>query len=332
MAEQQPLHVFISYVRENQEQVDRLCQELKSYGVEVRLDRKSIKPSGRWKVAMRKAIRQGDFFIACFSKEYTSTGKTRMNEELTLAIEELRQHASERKWFIPVLLSECDVPARSIGTGETLLDINWVPLYDDWDAGIQRILSVVKPIPQQVQSWLSASRSERRQIREAAAQALREIGPGAKTLALALIERLKDEEKRVRELAAQALGHIVPKTDAAVPALIEALKNHEGVPTAAAWALGEIGPEANAAVPALIDALEYTDKWIRLRAAQALGKIGPEAKAAVPTLVKILKNKKEETFVRWRAAEALEKINTPESLRALQEYYNRRPHRSKLKT
>ena len=61
-----------------------------------------------------------------------------MNEELTLAIEELRQFASDREWFIPVLLSECDIPARSIGGGETLLDINWVPLYENWDAGIQK--------------------------------------------------------------------------------------------------------------------------------------------------------------------------------------------------
>jgi HEAT repeat protein len=201
------------------------------------------------------------------------------------------------------------------------LDINWVPLYDDWDAGIGRILRAVKPVSQQAQNRSSALRSERRQLRDAAAQALREIGPGAKTLALTLIERLKNEDNKVREIAAQALGHIVPNNEAAVPALIESLKDHAGVPTAAAWALGEIGPPAKAAVPALIEALEADDKWIRLRAAQALGKIGPEAEAAVPALIKILKNKNEETFVRWRAAEALEKIDTPEARKAIEEYY-----------
>jgi len=143
MNDQQPRHVFISYVRENQEQVDRLYQDLERHGVNVWLDRKSIKPGARWKDAIREAIRYGDFFIACFSKEYASREKNFMNEELTLAIEELRQFASDREWFIPVLLSECDVPARSIGAGETLQDINWLPLYEDWENGIQRIISVI---------------------------------------------------------------------------------------------------------------------------------------------------------------------------------------------
>jgi hypothetical protein len=143
MSEQTQKHVFISYVRENKEQVDRLCHDLESQGVKVWLDRNSIKPGARWKDAIREAIRKGDFFIACFSKEYTSKTKTFMNEELTLAIEELRQYDSRREWFIPVLLSECEVPNRSIGAGETLKDIQHVPLYEDWEDGIKRILSVI---------------------------------------------------------------------------------------------------------------------------------------------------------------------------------------------
>ena len=70
MGDQQKQHVFISYVRENQDQVDRLCQDLEKSGVNVWLDRHSIKPGARWKIAIRKAIRHGDFFIACFSDEY----------------------------------------------------------------------------------------------------------------------------------------------------------------------------------------------------------------------------------------------------------------------
>ena len=68
-----------------------------------------------------------------------------MNEELTLAIEELRQRPSDRAWFIPVLLSECEVPARGIGAGETLADIQWVELYRDWEPGIIRIAAAIDP-------------------------------------------------------------------------------------------------------------------------------------------------------------------------------------------
>jgi hypothetical protein len=69
-----------------------------------------------------------------------------MNEELTLAIEELRQYPTNRAWFIPVKLSNCEIPDRNIGAGETLRDIQWVELYEDWEKGIKNILKVVSDI------------------------------------------------------------------------------------------------------------------------------------------------------------------------------------------
>jgi hypothetical protein len=137
--------VFISYVRENSDDVERLAQALRAYDINVWLDKNQIEPGQRWKEAIRRAISQGDFFIACFSVEYNSRSKTYMNEELTLAIEELRQRPSDRAWFIPVLLSKTDIPDRSIGAGETLRSIQWEPLYENWDQGIKRILSVIQP-------------------------------------------------------------------------------------------------------------------------------------------------------------------------------------------
>ena len=59
--------VFISYVRDNQKMVDRLCKDLTTHGAKVWLDRNNITPGKRWKQAIRRAIREGSFFIACFS-------------------------------------------------------------------------------------------------------------------------------------------------------------------------------------------------------------------------------------------------------------------------
>ena len=143
MTDQIKDHAFISYVRENQEEIDRLCHELNSNGVKVWLDRNEIKPGARWKDAIREAINAGSFFIACFSQEYLSKNETHMNEEINLAIERLRKIRPDREWFIPVILSECEIPDRSIGGGAMLRDIQWVPLYEDWKGGIQSILSVI---------------------------------------------------------------------------------------------------------------------------------------------------------------------------------------------
>jgi hypothetical protein len=130
-------HIFVSYVHENEEQVKKLSEALREHGLEVWLDRDSIFPGIRWKDAIRQAIKNGAFFIACFSVEYEKRDKSYMNEELMLAVDELRQFPTNRPWFIPVLLSECHVPALSIGGGQTLLDFQWVNLHNDWTLGLQ---------------------------------------------------------------------------------------------------------------------------------------------------------------------------------------------------
>jgi len=138
-------HVFISYVRENAAQVDKLREDLQACGINVWLDRYDILPGHKWQDAIRKAIKEGSFFLACFSEAYLGKDTTYMNEELVLAIEELRRRPINRAWFIPVLLSECNIPDRSIGAGDTLNSIQQVFLYRDWNDGIRRILSVVAP-------------------------------------------------------------------------------------------------------------------------------------------------------------------------------------------
>src|SRR5947207_13989157 len=99
-------HVFISYVRENTWEAQGLRDILQTFNVEVWLDRDQLKPGYRWADAIREAIRDGAFYIACFSKAYNERLKTYMNEELTIAIEELRQRPTNQSWFIPVLLDK----------------------------------------------------------------------------------------------------------------------------------------------------------------------------------------------------------------------------------
>ncbi len=136
--------LFVSYVRENTEIVDKFCQELKSQAIQVWRDRDEIAPGSRWKQVIRNVIRKGAFYVACFSKEYNNRDKTYMNEELTIAIEELRQRPHDRIWFIPIKLNECEIPDFDIGGGETLRDLHYVNLYEDRDDGIRRILKAIQ--------------------------------------------------------------------------------------------------------------------------------------------------------------------------------------------
>lgn len=138
-------HVFVSYSRDDQVLVDRLVTELHKAGVNVWIDRERIKPGQRWQNAIKKAIEDGTYFIACFSGNLEKRDSSYVNEELVLAIEELRRRPIDRTWFIPVILTECVIPDRPIGAGETLRDIQWVDLVKDWKRGIRDILKVIKP-------------------------------------------------------------------------------------------------------------------------------------------------------------------------------------------
>jgi hypothetical protein len=121
-----------------------LANQLKENGIDVWRDKDKIMPGERWKKMIKKAISEGSFFIACFSKEYSERTRTYMNEELTLAIEELRMRSTDKAWFIPVLLTPCELPDIEIGGGQSLRDLNWVSLYEGWDKGVELILATMR--------------------------------------------------------------------------------------------------------------------------------------------------------------------------------------------
>lgn len=143
--DQQP-RVFISYVHEDMEQVIRLCHELKAEGLDVWRDEERLRPGTRWGETIRNEIRDSDFFLACFSDSYATRDHTYMNEELTVACDRMRVSRRDLTWLLPVRLSECDVPAFPIGPGgETLRDLQFADLWDDWAGRVRRLLLALLP-------------------------------------------------------------------------------------------------------------------------------------------------------------------------------------------
>lgn len=137
--------VFISYVNENKELVDELRKVLEVNGIIVWVDRYEIGAGKPWKIAIKHAIRKGSFFIACFSKNYYKKKKSFMNEELMIAVEELRKMSPSSSWFIPVCLDDCSYPDIEIGAGRNLNDYEVVKLSDNWEEGTHKIVKAIKP-------------------------------------------------------------------------------------------------------------------------------------------------------------------------------------------
>jgi hypothetical protein len=138
-------HAFISYVHEDSRKVDQLQRTLEAAGIRVWRDTDDLWPGEDWRAKIRDAITHNALvFIACFSKLGVARMTSYQNEELALAIEEMRKRSPELPWLIPARFDDCDIPDRDIGGGQTLSSIQRADLFGlNAEAGAKRLVAVV---------------------------------------------------------------------------------------------------------------------------------------------------------------------------------------------
>lgn len=125
-------HAFISYVREDARQADHLQAALEAAGIPVWRDTTDLWPGEDWRVKIRRAITDDALiFIACFSKNSLARARSYQNEELILAIEELRLRRPDVPWIIPVRFDDCDIPDLDIGRNRTLNALQRADLFGE---------------------------------------------------------------------------------------------------------------------------------------------------------------------------------------------------------
>jgi hypothetical protein len=107
------------------------------------MDVDQLKPGLRWKSQIREAISRAPIALLCISEAYSRREKTYLNEELTLMIEELRQRRVDRPWLLVLRLEDCPVPARPIGAGETLNDLQRIDVFPDLNVAVRHVLHAV---------------------------------------------------------------------------------------------------------------------------------------------------------------------------------------------
>ena len=66
------LKVFISYATEDYNKARQIYEDLKAAGVEPWLDREDLLPGQKWKYAIKKAIRESDYFLTLLSDRAVS--------------------------------------------------------------------------------------------------------------------------------------------------------------------------------------------------------------------------------------------------------------------
>ena len=115
--------IFLSYAREDREKVKVLYKQLSDAGFKPWMDTKDIFPGENWQRAIRIAIRNSDFFLACLSaNSVDKRGPLQVEIEyaLNIRLEKLKSDI----YLIPARLEDCDMP-------EELCDFQRVDLFED---------------------------------------------------------------------------------------------------------------------------------------------------------------------------------------------------------
>jgi hypothetical protein len=143
-----PGYAFLSYVREDRHRADRLQAILEAAGIRVWRDTSDLWPGTDWKLHIKDAITNGSFaFLACFSEHSASRSRSYQNEELVLAVEQMRLRAPGVAWLLPVRFANCDIPPFDLGANRTLDSLQFIDLYgDQWERGASRLVGAVTRI------------------------------------------------------------------------------------------------------------------------------------------------------------------------------------------
>jgi len=115
------IKIFISYASADLEKVRQLYQDLKEAGFQPWLDREDLLPGQDWKYAIRQAIRESSFFLACLSNNSVEK-RGFVQTELKIGLDIFKEFPGGKIFLIPVRLEECSIP-------ESFSTIHWVDYF-----------------------------------------------------------------------------------------------------------------------------------------------------------------------------------------------------------
>jgi hypothetical protein len=115
--------IFLSYAREDKEEVAKLYQRLSEVGLKPWMDIKDILPGEKWQPHIQKAIRNSDFFMACLSPNSVKK-RGFIQVELKEALDIWQEKLDSDIYLIPIRLKPCEMP-------ESLSDFQWADLFKE---------------------------------------------------------------------------------------------------------------------------------------------------------------------------------------------------------
>ena len=135
--EPRPPQVFLAYVNEDREAVERLYNELDRAGFGAWMDVRKLVPGQNWPRAIERAIETSDYFIACFSRNSVNKWGG-FQAEIRYALDCARRIPLDEIFIVPVRLDACRVP-RSIQR-----ELQYVDLFPEWERGLEKLVATMR--------------------------------------------------------------------------------------------------------------------------------------------------------------------------------------------
>ncbi len=133
--EQRP-SVFLAYVGEDADKVERLSVVLERAGYDAWMDRRKLLPGQNWPRAIERAIESSDFFVACLSRHAVNK-RSCFQGEMRFALDCARRVPFDQVYFVPARLENCTVPLRI----EQQLEV--IDLFPDLERSAKRLIQLI---------------------------------------------------------------------------------------------------------------------------------------------------------------------------------------------
>jgi hypothetical protein len=131
--------VFINYSWQHDTQsAEKIYDMLMAFPdrFDVWMDSKSMEGGLQWRPAIRKAIREADFFIAVLSSG-SVVKRGVINQELYEAVDVWKEFPPNQIFLVPARVEECISPF------EDLAKMNYVNLFPDWNKGLKKLIATL---------------------------------------------------------------------------------------------------------------------------------------------------------------------------------------------
>ena len=118
--------VFLSYASQDAEPASRICDALRTVGIEVWFDQSELRGGDAWDATIRRQIKSCALFVPIISHNTHARGEGYFRLEWKLAVDRSHLMAADQPFLVPVVVD--DVPDADPRVPERFREVQWTKL------------------------------------------------------------------------------------------------------------------------------------------------------------------------------------------------------------